>query len=50
MTDNSPGIIAAFNTFVDLFLAVFPSVIFWNLRVKLKVKISITALLALGLL
>lgn len=39
----------AFNTFVDLFLAVFPSVIFWTLRVKLKVKISITGLLALGL-
>lgn len=37
------------NSACDLFLAVFPTLIFWNLNLKLRVKIGLIALLSLGL-
>ncbi|RAL06518.1 uncharacterized protein BO97DRAFT_439101 [Aspergillus homomorphus CBS 101889] len=37
------------NTATDLFLAVFPTIIFWNLNLRLRIKISLIVLLSLGL-
>lgn len=38
-----------FNSATDLFLAVFPAVVFWNLNLKLRIKISLIVLLSLGI-
>lgn len=38
----------AFNSATDLFLAVFPTLVFWNLNLKLRIKISLILLLSLG--
>ncbi|KGO69586.1 hypothetical protein PITC_000040 [Penicillium italicum] len=38
-----------FNSATDLFLAVFPTVVFWNLNLKLSIKISLIGLLSLGI-
>ncbi|OJK02346.1 hypothetical protein ASPACDRAFT_115135 [Aspergillus aculeatus ATCC 16872] len=40
---------SSINTATDLFLAVFPTVIFWNLNLKLRIKISLIILLSLGI-
>ncbi|EAW08571.1 uncharacterized protein ACLA_033070 [Aspergillus clavatus NRRL 1] len=37
------------NSACDLFLAVFPTIIFWNLNLKLSVKIGLITLLSLGI-
>lgn len=37
-----------FNSATDLFLAVFPTLVFWNLNLKLRIKISLIVLLSLG--
>lgn len=39
----------SFNSATDLFLAVFPAVVFWNLNLKLRIKISLIVLLSLGI-
>ncbi|EAW08699.1 uncharacterized protein ACLA_096320 [Aspergillus clavatus NRRL 1] len=39
-----------FNTFVDLYLVVVPTYIFWHLNLRLPVKISLIGLMSLGLL
>ncbi|KAH8433163.1 uncharacterized protein LDX57_010797 [Aspergillus melleus] len=39
----------SFNSFTDLFLAVFPTVVFWNLNLKMRIKISLIILLSLGI-
>jgi hypothetical protein len=39
----------AFNSATDLFLAIFPTVVFWNLNLKLRIKISLMVLLSLGI-
>ncbi|PYH91410.1 hypothetical protein BO71DRAFT_452134 [Aspergillus ellipticus CBS 707.79] len=36
------------NTATDLFLAVFPTIIFWSLNLKMRIKISLITLLSLG--
>ncbi|CRG83330.1 hypothetical protein PISL3812_00681 [Talaromyces islandicus] len=38
------------NTATDFFLAVFPTIVFWNLNLKFGVKITLIILLSLGLL
>lgn len=38
-----------FNSATDLFLAVFPAVVFWHLNLKLRIKISLIVLLSLGI-
>ncbi|KAH1689176.1 hypothetical protein KXV68_003454 [Aspergillus fumigatus] len=38
------------NSACDLFLAVFPTLIFWNLNLKMRIKISLIILLSLGIL
>ncbi|KAJ5180964.1 hypothetical protein N7492_004174 [Penicillium capsulatum] len=38
-----------FNSATDLFLAVFPTVVFWNLNLKLRIKITLIGLLSLGI-
>ncbi|CAG8896823.1 unnamed protein product [Penicillium egyptiacum] len=38
-----------FNSATDLFLAVFPTFIFWNLNLKLRIKLSLIVLLSLGI-
>ncbi|KAJ5205347.1 hypothetical protein N7491_004031 [Penicillium cf. griseofulvum] len=38
-----------FNSATDLFLAVFPTTVFWNLNLKLRIKISLIVLLSLGI-
>lgn len=38
-----------FNSATDLFLAVFPTVVFWNLNLKLRIKLSLIVLLSLGI-
>lgn len=38
-----------FNSATDLFLAVFPTVVFWNLNLKLRIKLSLIILLSLGI-
>lgn len=40
----------AANSACDLFLAVFPTLIFWNLNLKMRIKISLIILLSLGIL
>ncbi|GCB20406.1 hypothetical protein AAWM_03291 [Aspergillus awamori] len=37
------------NSATDLFLAVFPTIIFWNLNLKMRIKISLIILLSLGI-
>ncbi|MCJ1433388.1 hypothetical protein MMC27_002748 [Xylographa pallens] len=39
----------AYSAFTDLFLTLFPIVVIWNLQVKLKVKVALAALFAMGL-
>ncbi|PLB48428.1 hypothetical protein P170DRAFT_477045 [Aspergillus steynii IBT 23096] len=39
----------SFNSFTDFFLAVFPTVVFWNLNLKMRIKISLIVLLSLGI-
>ncbi|KAJ5729206.1 uncharacterized protein N7483_003714, partial [Penicillium malachiteum] len=39
----------AFNSATDLYLAVFSTVIFWTLNLKLRVKLGLVALLGLGI-
>ncbi|KAJ5724386.1 hypothetical protein N7493_006114 [Penicillium malachiteum] len=39
----------AFNSATDLYLAVFSTVIFWKLNLKLKVKLGLVSLLGLGI-
>ncbi|KAJ5290774.1 hypothetical protein N7478_000025 [Penicillium angulare] len=39
-----------FNSATDLFLAIFPTVVFWNLKLKLRIKISLIVLLSLGVI
>ncbi|GIK06424.1 hypothetical protein Aspvir_002074 [Aspergillus viridinutans] len=41
---------SAFNVFVDLYLAVVPTYIFWHLKLKLGIKISLVALMSCGLI
>ncbi|OJJ57232.1 hypothetical protein ASPSYDRAFT_134175 [Aspergillus sydowii CBS 593.65] len=41
---------SAVNAAADLFLAVFPTVIFWNLNLRLRIKISLIILMSLGIL
>ncbi|KAL2862487.1 uncharacterized protein BJX67DRAFT_375276 [Aspergillus lucknowensis] len=38
------------NTATDLFLAVFPTVVFWNLNLRLRIKLSLIILMSLGIL
>ncbi|KAG0160615.1 hypothetical protein PDIDSM_8145 [Penicillium digitatum] len=38
-----------FNSATDLFLAVFPTVVFWNLNLKVSIKIGLISLLSLGI-
>ncbi|RAO74140.1 uncharacterized protein BHQ10_010152 [Talaromyces amestolkiae] len=38
------------NSACDLFLAVFPTLIFWNLNLKMRVKIGLIVLLSLGII
>ena len=38
-----------FNSATDLFLAVFPAMVFWNLNLKLRIKVSLIVLLSLGI-
>ncbi|CAI7646008.1 unnamed protein product [Penicillium glandicola] len=38
-----------FNSATDLFLAVVPTMVFWNLNLKLRIKISLIILLSLGI-
>lgn len=40
---------SAFNVFVDLYLAVVPTYIFWHLKLKLGIKISLVVLMSSGL-
>ncbi|KAJ5905135.1 uncharacterized protein N7473_002051 [Penicillium subrubescens] len=37
-----------FNSATDFFLAVFPTVVFWNLNLKLRIKIGLIVLLSVG--
>ncbi|KAL2842636.1 hypothetical protein BJX68DRAFT_278338 [Aspergillus pseudodeflectus] len=41
---------SAVNTAADFFLAVFPTIIFWNLNLRLRIKLSLITLMSLGLL
>ncbi|KAL4971901.1 hypothetical protein BDW66DRAFT_155223 [Aspergillus desertorum] len=41
---------SAVNTASDFFLAVFPTVIFWNLNLRLRIKIGLIVLMSLGIL
>ncbi|KAL4996669.1 hypothetical protein BDV10DRAFT_202261 [Aspergillus recurvatus] len=41
---------SAVNAASDFFLAVFPTVIFWNLNLRLRIKISLIVLMSLGIL
>ncbi|KAL4878070.1 hypothetical protein BJY04DRAFT_196672 [Aspergillus karnatakaensis] len=41
---------SAVNTATDFFLAVFPTVIFWNLNLRMGIKLGLIALMSLGLL
>ncbi|KAJ5116273.1 hypothetical protein N7456_000621 [Penicillium angulare] len=38
-----------FNTVSDLFLAAFPTYIFWSLKLRLRVKVALLCLLSLGI-
>ncbi|RHZ58733.1 uncharacterized protein CDV56_106932 [Aspergillus thermomutatus] len=40
---------SVFNTFVDLYLAVVPTYIFWHLKLKVAIKLSLIALMSCGL-
>ena len=40
----------AFNSATDLYLAVFSTCVFWNLNLKVRVKIGLVALLGMGIL
>ncbi|KAJ5482961.1 hypothetical protein N7539_006407 [Penicillium diatomitis] len=37
-----------FNSATDFFLAVFPAVVFWNLNLKLRIKVGLILLLSIG--
>ncbi|RDW61692.1 uncharacterized protein DSM5745_10364 [Aspergillus mulundensis] len=41
---------SAVNTASDFFLAVFPTAIFWNLNLRLRIKLSLIVLMSLGIL
>ncbi|KAL4808591.1 hypothetical protein BDV18DRAFT_87864 [Aspergillus unguis] len=41
---------SAVNTASDFFLAVFPTFIFWNLNLRLRIKLGLITLMSLGLL
>ena len=43
-------ILKAFSAFVDICLALFPITIFWDLKMKISRKISISVLMSLGIL
>lgn len=43
-----PGL--AFNSATDLYLAVFSTYIFWNLNLKVRVKVGLMTLLGTGVL
>ncbi|KAL2823239.1 hypothetical protein BDW59DRAFT_148880 [Aspergillus cavernicola] len=38
------------NTATDLFLAVFPTIIFWNLNLRMRIKLGLITLMSLGIL
>jgi hypothetical protein len=40
---------SSFNTFVDFYLAVVPTYIFWHLNLKVGIKISLVVLMSCGL-
>lgn len=40
----------AVNSATDFFLAVFPTIIFWSLNLRLRIKISLIILMSLGIL
>lgn len=40
----------AFNAATDLYLAAFPTFIFWSLNLHFRVKLGLIALLGLGIL
>jgi hypothetical protein len=40
--------LTAYSAFTDVYLAVYPSVILWNLQMKLVRKIALTAALGIG--
>lgn len=40
----------AFNSATDLYLAIFSTVIFWRLNLKLRIRLGLVALLGLGIL
>ena len=42
--------VTAFSALVDFTLAVFPATLFWNLRLKINLKISLSVLMGLGIL
>ncbi|KAH8697933.1 hypothetical protein BGW36DRAFT_427869 [Talaromyces proteolyticus] len=41
---------SGFNTFIDLYLAIVPTWIFWHLNLKLNIKLSLVVLMSLGLI
>lgn len=43
---NFPG----FNTFIDLYLAIVPTWIFWHLNLRLNIRFSLVVLMSLGLM
>lgn len=40
----------AFNAATDGYLAIFPVYVFWNLNMKLRIKLGLMVLLGLGVL
>jgi hypothetical protein len=38
-----------FNVFIDLYLAVVPTYIFWHLKLKVAIKLSLIGLMSCGL-
>ena len=47
--DRGTNCLPAVNSATDLFLAVFPIPVFWNLNLKTRVKLGLIILLSLGL-
>lgn len=50
MVETNNRLRTAFNSATDLYLAVFSTYIFWNLNLKLRVKLGLVILLGLGIL